>query len=491
MKNLLNVLILFVCFNLSGQLNVEMSDPVSVTNGNDSFGMHHPRIVSQGDGNLIVFWSKGGIEPHLYMVNISNGVIDPVIDIPLGGVSPNIWGGGIGPEIAADENHIYVTMEVYGEAIYCIHSSDGGQSFESPVEAFVPPSDRRATEPLIEITSDGNPIISYINTNANEGDARYETVSSTDFGQTFLPPVHSSASANGAEVCECCPASMEVSGDESIDLAFRNNDDNLRDIWVVRSNDNGETFPIAIDLDQTNWTVSACPTSGPHILNTELELIATFYSGGNDFWDAGVYVGAIDNSNNSAEIVKKLPGIDGEGNLQNFPRIDGNDEYIGVVWQELYDGSMEVAFTGSLNGYEGLASHETVNLSNADMTQNYPDILFHNGQFHIAYEDASSNTVLYQQVTVSQGTGMEEAKKINYSLYPNPTQSQFVLEMQDHFENDMNLIVRDALGKIVMEQRMISPRIEVSMEQFENGLYSIELLNVNGSVILIDHIMKQ
>ena len=47
-------------------------------------------------------------------------------------------------------------------------------------------------------------------------------------------------------------------------IAFRNNDNNLRDIWLTRSTDGGDSFSSAFDVDETDWIVSACPSNGPH-----------------------------------------------------------------------------------------------------------------------------------------------------------------------------------------------------------------------------------
>ena len=48
-------------------------------------------------------------------------------------------------------------------------------------------------------------------------------------------------------------------------LFFRNNDNNLRDIWVSRSSNSGLDFTEATDVDDTDWVINACPISGPQM----------------------------------------------------------------------------------------------------------------------------------------------------------------------------------------------------------------------------------
>ena len=246
---------------LTAQLSI--SDPISVTDGDMSFGKGNPKLALNGNGDLVVFWMRTDNEAF-FISTLVDGVFSTPNNIPFEGLNPNLWSGSLGPNMASHGDHVYVTFEVYGDAIYVTHSSDGGLTWDAPVSAFVPPTGRRATIPTITVDTDGQPYIGYINTNASEQGAYYGMVRSLDFGQNFLDEVNVSENAAGAEVCECCNGHISVAANGDVYVAFRNNNNNLRDNWLVRSTDGGSSFASAFDVDETDWMIAACPTNGPH-----------------------------------------------------------------------------------------------------------------------------------------------------------------------------------------------------------------------------------
>ena len=64
---------------------------------------------------------------------------------------------------------------------------------------------------------------------------------------------------DGDAVCECC-ASMPFSHDGRNYDVVRNNNSNIRDFWVVRT-DVSRSWSEALDIDPTNWSINSCPAS--------------------------------------------------------------------------------------------------------------------------------------------------------------------------------------------------------------------------------------
>ena len=93
-------------------------------------------------------------------------------------------------------------------------------------------------------------------------------------------------------------------------LAFRNNDDNLRDIWATKSTDGGENFPEATDIDDTDWQTFSCPSSGPHSLIAGDSLFTTFFSAGEG--SARVYLSSMHISSMEKGMQLKFPTFTGE-----------------------------------------------------------------------------------------------------------------------------------------------------------------------------------
>jgi hypothetical protein len=267
MRILINILTFSFVFGVlySKSLNAQLliSDPISVTDGDISFGRMSPKLALNENGELLVFWMRTA-NKAFFISTLIDGEFSTPTQIPFGGLNPNMWNGSLGPNMASHGDHVYVTFEVYGDAIYVTHSSDGGTTWDLPVSAIVPPTGRRATIPTIAVDTEGQPYIAYVNTNASEQDAYYGMVKSENFGQNFLAEVNASENTAGTEVCECCNGHISVDSEGNVYIAFRNNNNNLRDNWLVKSTDGGASFESAFDVDETDWMISACPTNGPN-----------------------------------------------------------------------------------------------------------------------------------------------------------------------------------------------------------------------------------
>ncbi|PCH97431.1 MAG: hypothetical protein COB85_02725 [Bacteroidetes bacterium] len=102
--------------------------------------------------------------------------------------------------------------------------------------------------------------------------------------------------------------------------------------------------------------------------------------------------------------------------------------------------------------------------------------------------DGNSCTVS-ATVSVAPGqdtTGIEEIKyNLVFSVYPNPNDGSFVVNIQNLKGDDYNLEVRNIIGQIVYSE-VISDvtgklRKEVNMKQQERGVYFLSIINQEGS----------
>lgn len=473
MKLSITFLLFLGYFFSFSQTNVEISDPISVTNNSNEYGRNLPKIEMLNDGRIIVFWSKYYGSSKLYLaIQDGDGFTDP-IQVPTGSVIPNVWGFGMGPDFVVKDSVIFVTFEKYGDAIYCVKSTDLGQSFSDPVVVYEPPVGRRATLPAIAISNDYNPAVSFITTNTFEQDAEYVVVSSTDMGETYGDTVIASAAASGDEVCECCLSGLMINNDGDYFLSFRNNDDNVRDIWVSKSSDNGLSFPVATDVDETNWIIQGCPSTGPQSFDMGTELANVFFSGAAGF-DHGVYISTLNKETMIAGETLKLPTIDGLDNLQNFPRIDGNEDTLGVVWHESVSGNREVILAYSVDGIMSLLENE-VNMSDMIGQQSYPDIVYKNGKYHIVYEDTDSGTVMYQVASLLEPVDLIDLsdQKERLRVYPNPTNNLVTVELVDNKINNSKLIISDVTGRVYYQKAPTTSKINIEVGGWKRGVYIV------------------
>lgn len=63
--------------------------------------------------------------------------------------------------------------------------------------------------------------------------------------------------------CECCRTAIAASADGDLYIVYRTNMENIRDIFVARSTDKGETFEESIRVQTKEWRINACPATGP------------------------------------------------------------------------------------------------------------------------------------------------------------------------------------------------------------------------------------
>lgn len=463
------IIAIMICTSMGVTAQINISEPISVTNMDNTFGNKSPKIAMNGAGEIMVFWMRTGNEAF-YINTLSNGIFSEPVQIPFGGLNPNLWGGSLGPNMAAYGDDVYVTFEVYGDAIYVVHSSDAGASWSDPVAAFVPPSGRKATIPIIAVDVNGQPYIAYVNTNNAEADAYYGMVLSTDFGATFFPEVDVSAQSAGDEVCECCNGHIDIAENGDIYVSFRNNDNNLRDNWLARSTDGGDTFSSAFDVDETDWTINACPSNGPHFSIVEGEVVIAFYSGvGSD--GSGVYYSSFDTQNSIAGPTYNLPMTDENASGQNRPKTAGSGDTLAVVWQESVDGSIEIGMSMSMSGASGLSA-DPFRLTNNSYTQKYPDVLFSGSKFHVVYEDTQSGTVMYQKT--SFGTvGIKDLENLVFQMGPNPCEGSLNIQLES--SEPKEIIIFDAIGRPVHKEIITDIRLKLDLSGLKPGIYTVSL----------------
>ncbi|MGV3558607.1 sialidase family protein [Larkinella arboricola] len=83
-------------------------------------------------------------------------------------------------------------------------------------------------------------------------------------------------------VCDCCPISLLVDASGTLNMYYRENQENIRDIFKISSKDNGKTFSQGQPLYKDNWQVKACPHSGPTSSTGGGKNLIAWFSGSSD-----------------------------------------------------------------------------------------------------------------------------------------------------------------------------------------------------------------
>lgn len=473
MKNYLLFLFLFVSLCVSAQTEIFLSDPIFVTNV-DGLGNRSPRVVTLADGRPVVYWGKSGSNSKMYIAVGTETGFEAPVEVPIGSVEIDIWASGLGPQLAARGNSIFLVFEAYGQGIYVVRSTDGGASFELPVSVFDAPAGRVATLPGITVDANGNPIVSFVTTNFQEQEALYEVAVSLDGGASFEPTVVANTEASGGVVCECCPASLTIANNEQLILTFRNNDDNIRDIWASVSSLNELNFNAAADIDDTDWFLSGCPSNGPDAIVSGDSLVSVAFSGIES--GPGIYLSTLHLPTMQKGYQFKFPTFEGNAVVQNFPRIAGQADTIGVVYHENANIGTDVVLAWSVNGTNGL-QNQLVKIADENLSQNYADIAFSHGLFHIVYQDQLSGKVQYRRAGFSPMTAVEQPQtsSIKIDIQPNPFSDEAVIDISAFEGTSFEISIFNQQGQQVKTIRHRGQQYILKKENFAEGVYFIKV----------------
>ncbi|MBR9920095.1 MAG: T9SS type A sorting domain-containing protein [Bacteroidetes bacterium] len=453
--------------------DIYFSDPIPVAD--NSYGSRAPRVDLLDDGSPVVYFGKSGTNPLLHIARFSGDAFLTPVQIPISNLDVNLWSGELGPQLATFGNTVYVVYEVYGEGIYLSTSTDGGDNWLDPISVVDLPAGRFATLPSVGVDPAGNPVVSFVTTNSFEQEAQYEVAISTNGGVSFEPTVVANAPASGEEVCECCPASIGTDSDGQLFLTFRNNNNNIRDIWVSRAPGVMADFDTATDIDDTDWEIFSCPASGPNSVQSNDDWVSVFFSAGAGF--SSVYVSELDRNTMTAGGQWAMPTFNGGETTQNYPRIAGQGDTLAMVWEESATGSKDVLFAWSDSGASNLIDASYI-LAGGDFAQRNPDIAYRDGLFHVVYTDQLTNQVMYVEAGFAPFVSVKEPKKevVSFGLSPNPASGNFDIRLAHALDQTARYRVLELSGKVVASGYVSQEVTAVSCTHLPEGIYFVEVI---------------
>lgn len=126
-----------------------------------------------------------------------------------------------------------------------------------------------------------------------------------------------------AVVCDCCNISLLVDKSGDLNIYYRDNNDDIRDIGHVVSKDNGMTFSDSKILYPDHWSIQGCPHNGSVSASMGDVNLITWYSAGDN--EPGIRL--------VKENGEKLLILT-ENSAQNS-RVAANDKKAVFYWQEM------------------------------------------------------------------------------------------------------------------------------------------------------------
>ena len=434
-----------------------------------------PRITTDGNGNPIVIWGRSSDESVFIARWNGTAFTMPVKVNPTSlTVATANW---MGSEIASKGDTVYVTMKETPEGditskSFITRSVDGGMNFNTPVMLDNFP-DSLSRFPTVTTDATGNPIVGYMKFNSTFGDARWVVAKSTDLGNTFSTDVKASGwSSMTAEVCDCCPGAI-VCDANNVAMLYRDNNANIRDTWCGISTDGGNSFSSGMSLDQNNWMLMMCPSSGPDGVIIGDTLYSTYMNGvsGNSkvyFSKASVSSGQNVTSQN---ITGTITGL----SQQNYPRMAHEGNAVAVAWKQIVNGFTQLVLKFTSDITNGLpATYDTVDL---DFVTNM-DVAMANGKLFVVWEDDGSGTVKFRSGTYSvPGSIKVVSENAEINLYPNPAENQ--LAVSSMLLAGSTLSIFDLAGREIKIVFAENNSVNIDVHDLADGIYFLKSTDGN------------
>jgi hypothetical protein len=472
MKKLFTFFCLLIAGSSFSQSQITWNMGMNIAAGN--YGNMHPRIVTDASGNPLVIWNHNS--NVMFTKWTGTSFTTPVAlnqaSMPVAGAS---W---MGPDIASNGDTVYVIFKMTPETdtashIYIERSFDAGLTFSMPFQVDHI-ADSLSRFPTITIDGSGNPVVAFMKFDANFMDSRWVVTRSDDFGNTFSADTKVSGWNGSSAVCDCCPGSIMASRNFAA-MLYRDNNNNIRDMWAAVSNDSGRTFMTGMPVDQNNWQVFSCSASGPDGVTAGDSLYTVYMSSASG--SARVYLSSSSLSSLTGgtgfQITGTLPGL----TTQNYPRIATDGTAMGIVWPQTINGTDQAALLFTSDIAMGFpAGYDTVDLDNVTNA----DAAISNGNIYVVWEDDASGTVKFRSGTFNSVTAVGETLRTTLQIFPSLTND--LITVNTNGEN-AELIMTDVVGHVIMNRKVNERSAKVSLKQFENGVYFVTLISQSNKII--------
>jgi len=477
----MKIKLLLLLFNLSGlylpaQTFVQWSDSLVIATTPQPITA--PRIALLKDGTPLVTWGTSGSPSRIWCARFENGTFTTPVGVVQDPFDPILFGFG-GYDVAVSDSLIFIVFEQLQEGIFFTRSEDGGLTFDPPTLVQGQFSGGYATLASVAIDGTGNPLVSYIH---DQNGASYKIRRSEDGGLNFLAPVTASTPSDGNAVCECCTSDIITSGD-SVWLLYRNDNEDLRDIWVSRSTDLAETFDVATDVDATDWHLNFCPIAGPRMARSGDSLMTVWMSSASGV--GRVYLSSLHTGTMQTGQQIGFPASVPQA-AQSLPDVTAHGDTIGVVFLEK---TREILFHYSTNGASGMVNQST-RFAVPMHTLQFPSLAFRDGIFHLTYVDATADQILYRQgkLTKSSTTTAPNSGS-GFSVFPNPTPrgGSLQIEMDLKQGGKLHFMLTNAMGKTMAEFEFAEKRaghqsFELKTTELPTGIYFLTTW-IDGQIV--------
>ncbi|MBI9063952.1 MAG: T9SS type A sorting domain-containing protein, partial [Marinilabiliaceae bacterium] len=103
----------------------------------------------------------------------------------------------------------------------------------------------------------------------------------------------------------------------------------------------------------------------------------------------------------------------------------------------------------------------------------------------IAYQTGNDTvnaaTPVEQSLTVTEGTGVNEAQFANLRMYPNPVKDLLTIDIEKTIIDKVEISIIDLKGEVIFHKYFNDSKFQINTDTYNPGIYIIEVKTSNGS----------
>ena len=475
---------------LLGLISLLWADFGSNVQISENSGSHNkmPDIIVDETGTIHVIWINNDNDKNIYYANSSdhgstfsasvqiNSFNGYVSDIMYSGPKITEFGGFL-HVIWADQRYGYDETN-----IFYARSSDNGVTWteEVPIGNIT----KFNLYPEITISETGEIHVIYYSYNRRF--LNFENIyhiASNDTGQTFNDDEIVN-NYSGAVPCECCPADILILNDGTKMVAFRNDDNDIRDTFATFSSDDETEWGSLTRISFDEFELDYCPSSGPGMSRLNDEVAVSYMAAIDNVTKVYLKVSHDDAATFGDSLFVDTGAADDV--RQDHPSTaitEGN--WIHVIWEDQRGGN-DIYYGGMNVNSGGLSNIQALNDDVNDATQRAPRMADDGSFVYIVWEDYRTDQQIYFTTNYDPDAGITDAVNPTvfeiHALYPNPFNKSLTIDFSLEGQSKIELAVFDITGREVEHHSLGnyssgSHTISWSGKHYSAGVYFIQLIS--------------
>ncbi len=371
--------------------------------------------------------------------------------------------------------------------VWYTRSVDQGKTWTVPVSiSDADDSSKYAQDfPSIACDSSDNLYVSFLDSRESQrkqsANVHLYITRSTNMGMSWSAHTKADVLPNGVGgTCECCAEHIASSPDGHLFIVFRSNINNVRDIWMARSNDKALTFQPALKVMDGDWNIADCPVTGPNIAVDDSSGAHIVWrdsrddnGGATHLFYAYVPSGSVQTPMNTM--------IEASGaQSPNYPNVAVYDHHrFVVIAYETFNYGMRYILNDTYSGTPLVNNRPIV--ANGTSAKSFSSVLFDaSGTRYLCWQDAMTDKgdIYFMKETsalINNGAVANSQTPTGLSIYPNPiakANPSFTITHPSSPKASLQIV--DMLGREMIRQDISGQeQTNVTLSQLPSGTYVV------------------